>query len=45
MGDNLFISNLENLVRESCQMDNTLYEVYDVKRGLRNSDVQAFWSD
>ncbi len=38
MGDNLFISNLENLVRESCQMDNTLYEVYDVKRGLRNSD-------
>ncbi|MDY0099085.1 MAG: citrate synthase [Bacteroidales bacterium] len=38
MEDNLFFSKLENLVKDSCQMDNTLYEEYDVKRGLRNSD-------
>jgi len=38
MEGNIFISKLENPVRESCQIENTLFENYDVKRGLRNSD-------
>lgn len=37
MDDN-FLSNLEELVRESCRIDNELFEKYDVKRGLRNND-------
>jgi len=38
MGNNNFISKLETPVRESFQIENTLFEQYDVKRGLRNSD-------
>ncbi len=37
MGDNFFLE-LETQVRESCQIDNELFERYDVKRGLRNKD-------
>ncbi|MEI8226235.1 MAG: citrate synthase [Bacteroidota bacterium] len=38
MEDNKFFSKLEASVRESCQIDNELFEKFDVKRGLRNSD-------
>ena len=38
MEENSFILKLENPVRESCQIESTLFEQYDVKRGLRNSD-------
>jgi citrate synthase len=38
MEDNNFILKLENPVRESCQIESTLFDQYDVKRGLRNSD-------
>lgn len=38
MEDNNFFSNLEKSVRESCQIENSLFEQFDVKRGLRNSD-------
>lgn len=33
-----FISKLVDPVRESCQIENSLFEDFDVKRGLRNSD-------
>ena len=35
---NEFISQLEPSVRKSCQIDSQLFEKFDVKRGLRNSD-------
>jgi citrate synthase len=38
MEDNNFILKLEKSVRESCQIESTLFEKFDVKRGLRNSD-------
>ena len=38
MEDNNIISKLEGPVRKSCDIDNTLFEKWDVKRGLRNSD-------
>jgi citrate synthase len=38
MEDKIFFSKLENSVRKSCQIDNELFEKFDVKRGLRNSD-------
>ncbi|MEI6049179.1 MAG: citrate synthase [Bacteroidota bacterium] len=38
MEDNNFFLKLEESVRESCQIDNELFEKFDVKRGLRNSD-------
>jgi citrate synthase len=38
MEDNKFFSKLEASVRESCKIDNELFEKFDVKRGLRNSD-------
>ena len=38
MKDENFFSKLEESVRESCQIDNELFEKYDVKRGLRNKD-------
>ncbi|MCJ7448615.1 MAG: citrate synthase [Bacteroidales bacterium] len=38
MEDNNFFTKLEKAVRESCQIENTLFEKFDVKRGLRNSD-------
>ena len=33
-----FFNKLEAEVRQSCQIDNELFEQYDVKRGLRNKD-------
>jgi citrate synthase len=36
--ENDFISQLEGSVRESCRIDSNLFEEFDVKRGLRNSD-------
>jgi citrate synthase len=38
MDDTSFFSKLEDSVRESCQIDNKLFEEYEVKRGLRNPD-------
>jgi len=38
MKDDEFFSKLENSVREACKIDNDLFEKYDVKRGLRNTD-------
>ena len=38
MEDKTFFSNLEESVRKSCQIDNELFEKFDVKRGLRNAD-------
>jgi citrate synthase len=35
---NKLISQLEPSVRKSCQIDSDLFEKFDVKRGLRNSD-------
>jgi len=45
-----FILKLEESVRNACEIDNTLFEKFDVKRGLRNADgtgvlvAPAFWS-
>jgi len=38
MEDNNFFTRLEDSVRQSCQIDNDLFDLYDVKRGLRNND-------
>jgi len=38
MEGNNFVSKLENPVREACQIESSLFETYDVKRGLRNAD-------
>ena len=38
MEDKNFFSQLEESVRESCQIDSELFEKYEVKRGLRNAD-------
>jgi citrate synthase len=38
MKDNGFFLNLEGMVRESCQIENELFDRFDVKRGLRNND-------
>ena len=38
VNDNSFFSGLEELVKKSCQIDNGLFEKFDVKRGLRNND-------
>jgi len=38
MNERDFFSNLGEAVRISCQIDNELFEKYDVKRGLRNND-------
>lgn len=38
MGNDNFFTKLEDLVRQSCYIDNSLFEKYDVKRGLRNTD-------
>ncbi len=38
MDETSFISKLEGDVRKSCQIDNKLFEEYEVKRGLRNPD-------
>jgi citrate synthase len=38
MSDKSFFSKLETQVKASCQIDNELFEQFDVKRGLRNKD-------
>jgi citrate synthase len=38
MEDNNFFTKLEKSVRDSCQIENDLFEKFDVKRGLRNND-------
>jgi citrate synthase len=38
MENNNFILKLDEFVRESCQIDNELFEKFEVKRGLRNKD-------
>jgi citrate synthase len=38
MNNDNFFSNLECMVKDACQIDNSLFEKYDVKRGLRNND-------
>lgn len=38
MEDKEFFTKLEKSVRDSCQIDNELFEKFDVKRGLRNND-------
>jgi citrate synthase len=38
MSDKTFFSKLETQVKASCQIDNELFEQFDVKRGLRNKD-------
>jgi citrate synthase len=38
MEENSFFLKLEESVKESCQINNDLFEKFDVKRGLRNSD-------
>ncbi|HOW10044.1 MAG TPA: citrate synthase [Bacteroidales bacterium] len=38
MEGNNFISKLESPVRDACQIESSLFETYDVKRGLRNAD-------
>ena len=38
MEDKIFFSKLDESVRKSCQIDNGLFEKFEVKRGLRNSD-------
>lgn len=38
MKDDEFFLKLEGSVREACKIDNDLFDKYDVKRGLRNSD-------
>jgi citrate synthase len=38
MNDTAFFSRLEASVRESCQIDNKLFDEFEVKRGLRNPD-------
>jgi citrate synthase len=38
MVEKKFILKLEESVRNACEIDNTLFEKFDVKRGLRNAD-------
>jgi citrate synthase len=38
MEEKNYILKLKDLVRESCQIDSSLFEKFDVKRGLRNND-------
>jgi citrate synthase len=38
MEDNIFFATLEESVKKSCQIENELFEKFDVKRGLRNKD-------
>jgi citrate synthase len=38
MEDKKFLSRLNDSVKKSCEIDNKLYEKFDVKRGLRNQD-------
>ena len=38
MNEKSFFTRLEASVRESCKIDNKLYDEFEVKRGLRNQD-------
>ena len=38
MNNDEFFAKLEGSIRNACQIENDLYEKYDVKRGLRNTD-------
>jgi citrate synthase len=38
MVDNKYFAKLEESVRASCQIENALFEEFEVKRGLRNKD-------
>lgn len=38
MEENNYFTKLEEFVRPSCQIENELFEEFDVKRGLRNKD-------
>jgi citrate synthase len=38
MEDKKFLSQLNDAIKQSCQIDGELFEKYDVKRGLRNKD-------
>ena len=38
MEDKNYVLKLEDSVRKSCQINNDLFEQFDVKRGLRNKD-------
>ncbi|MGB8489501.1 MAG: citrate synthase [Bacteroidales bacterium] len=38
MADENFVSKLVEPVRQSCEIESSLFEKYDVKRGLRNSN-------
>jgi citrate synthase len=38
MENNNYFANLEESVRASCQIENELFEEFEVKRGLRNKD-------
>lgn len=38
MDDKKFLTQLNDSIKQSCQIDNELFEKYDVKRGLRNKD-------
>jgi citrate synthase len=38
MNDTSFFTKLETSVKEACQIDNELFEQFEVKRGLRNKD-------
>lgn len=38
MEDKKFITHLNDSIKQSCQIDNELFEKFDVKRGLRNKD-------
>jgi citrate synthase len=38
MEDKKFLTQLNDSIKQSCQIDNELFEQFDVKRGLRNKD-------
>lgn len=38
MDDKKFLTQLNDSIKQSCQIDNELFEKFDVKRGLRNKD-------
>jgi citrate synthase len=38
MEDKIFLSQLNDSIKQSCQIENELFDKYEVKRGLRNKD-------
>ncbi len=45
MEDNKFISQLEATVKKSCQIDNELFEKFDVKRDFATPTEPVYLSD